>query len=219
MTQSFRRARLVLLMAGAMTTLGACKRSGELVVDQGVGVTAVRSKCPAVGVPAYTGDITTFRGGQTTAAAMDVAATITNLRSTCNEEGAQIYSDVTFDVYARRSDVSGARSVDLPYFVTVLRGGNAVLSKRVGTVRVDFADGAERGEGRAAGAAYIDAAEATLPAEIRTKITRRRRAGDVDAALDPLADPDVKAAVARATFEVLIGFQLDERQLAYNATR
>jgi hypothetical protein len=29
----------------------------------------------------------------------------------------------------------------------------------------------------------------------------------------------VKAAVTRATFEVLVGFQLDERQLSYNATR
>ena len=40
-----------------------------------------------------------------------------------------------------------------------------------------------------------------------------------DAALDPLADPQVRAAVQRATFEVLIGFQLTQDQLAYNATR
>ena len=32
-------------------------------------------------------------------------------------------------------------------------------------------------------------------------------------------DPSIKAAVARATFELLIGFQLTEQQLAYNATR
>ena len=30
---------------------------------------------------------------------------------------------------------------------------------------------------------------------------------------------DVKAAVARATFEVLVGFQLNNDQLGYNATR
>jgi hypothetical protein len=29
----------------------------------------------------------------------------------------------------------------------------------------------------------------------------------------------VRAAVQRATFELLIGFQLTEQQLAYNATR
>ena len=67
--------------------------------------------------------------------------------------------------------------------------------------------------------AFVDRAEATLPPEIREQITRRRRPGDVDAALDPLADPQVKAALARATFELLVGFQLTEEQLAYNATR
>jgi len=58
-----------------------------------------------------------------------------------------------------------------------------------------------------------------LPDEVRDKITRRRKAGDVDAALDPMADPQVRAAVQAATFEMLVGFQLTEEQLAYNATR
>ena len=41
--------------------LSACaKHKGELVVDDGVGVTALRSACPAVGIPDYTGDITLF---------------------------------------------------------------------------------------------------------------------------------------------------------------
>jgi hypothetical protein len=34
-----------------------------------------------------------------------------------------------------------------------------------------------------------------------------------------MADPQVKAAVDRATFELLVGFQLTQDQLAYNATR
>ena len=62
-------------------------------------------------------------------------------------------------------------------------------------------------------------AAATLPAEIQERISRKRKAGDVDAAVDPLSEPEVKAAVARATFEVLVGFQLDQTQIAYNATR
>ena len=36
---------------------------------------------------------------------------------------------------------------------------------------------------------------------------------------DPLADPAVRSAVANATFEHLIGFQLTQDQLKYNATR
>ena len=43
-----------------------------------------------------------------------------------------------------RRDTSAARSIELPYFVTVLQGGSAVVSKQVGTVRVDFAAGQDR---------------------------------------------------------------------------
>jgi hypothetical protein len=101
----------------------------------------------------------------------------------------------------------------------VLRGGTAVITKRVGNVTLNFADGQERAQATGEGSAYIDRAEATLPDSIRERIVRKRKAGDTDAAVDPLAEPDVKAAVARATFEVLVGFALDQDQLAYNATR
>jgi hypothetical protein len=50
-------------------------------------------------------------------------------------------------------------------------------------------------------------------------VTRERKPGDPDAAVDPLANPEVRDAVRRASFEVLVGFQLTRDQLAYNATR
>lgn len=214
-------ARLSLLCVTTIAAaLAGCSREGELVLNQGVGITAVRSACPAVGVPDYTGDITTFSApGSRTLADLDLTATITNVRSTCNESGERIYSQATFDVLARRSDVRGARTVELPYFATVLRGGSSVVSKRVGTVTLQFADGQERAQASASAGAFVDRAEATLPQEIREQITRERKAGDPDAALDPLADPAVRAAIQRATFELLVGFQLSEDQLAYNATR
>jgi hypothetical protein len=213
------RLRLAaLLMMGA--ALAGCKSDGELVVDQGIGITAVRTACPAVGVPDYTGDITTFRApGDASAANIDVTAAITNVRSTCDEGSPRIYTNATFDVLARRTDTRGARQVTLPYYAVVLRGGSSVVTKRVGQVTLSFADGQERAQARAQAGAYVDRAEATLPADIREQITRRRRAGDEDAAIDPLTDPAVKAAVSRATFELLVGFQLSEQQLAYNATR
>jgi hypothetical protein len=34
-----------------------------------------------------------------------------------------------------------------------------------------------------------------------------------------MSDPTVRAAVQRASFELLVGFQLTPEQLAYNATR
>ncbi|QWC56224.1 hypothetical protein F7D01_03185 [Erythrobacter sp. 3-20A1M] len=210
----------IFAVAVAIATLAGCSREGELVVAEGVGVRATRTACPAVGVPQYTGDITTFRTpGSTLASDIDVTATLTDVRSTCDETGEKIYANVTFDVLASRMDTRGARSVELPYFVTVLRGGSAVVSKRMGTVTVQFADGQGRASASAQGGAFIDRAEATLPDDIRAKITRERKAGEADAALDPLADPEVKAALQRANFEVLVGFQLGQDQLAYNATR
>ncbi|MBC2665597.1 hypothetical protein H7F51_08680 [Novosphingobium flavum] len=219
MTSRTRLIAAATVAAGALALAG-CKTKGDIVVDEGVGITAVHGACPAVGIPDYTGDITLFSvPGSTDANAIDLVAAMTNLRSTCNDQAEKVSATVGFDVLARRNDTSAARSVTLPYFVTVMRGGRAVVTKRVGSVTINFAAGQARAQAHAEGSAFIDKAEATLPAEIRERITRKRRAGDSDAAVDPLGQPDVRAAVARATFEVLVGFQLDDKQLAYNATR
>lgn len=213
------RPTVILPLAGALALAG-CARDGEIVVGQGVGITALRTKCPAVGIPHYTGDITLFRqGGQQFASDIDVTANMTNLRSTCNDSGDKVYSEASFDVFARRADTRGARQVSLPYFVTVLRGGSAVVTKQVGTVTLDFADGQDRARASAKAGSYVEAAEATLPEDIRRQITRERKPGDPDAAIDPLSDPAVRAAVQRATFEMLVGFNLSQQQLAYNVTR
>jgi hypothetical protein len=213
------RARAFTALA-AVAALTACAKEGELVVDQGVGITSVLTLCPAVGIPDYTGDVTTFRdSGDTTTASLDVSAAMTQLRATCNDTAEQVYSEATFTVNARRTDTRGARSVELPYFVTVLRGGSAVVSKRIGTVILTFADGQDRATATAKAGSFVNRADAALPDDIREKITKRRRAGDAEAALDPLADPEVKAAIARTRFEMLVGFQLTEAQLAYNVTR
>lgn len=218
-----RRASLI-TAAIVFVALAGCRSKGELVVDEGVGVTAVRSACPAAGIPDYTGDMTIFRaGGGTTAQDIDIVAAMTNLRTQCDDGlkngSGKVNATSTFDVLARRTDPRGARQVTLPYFVTVLRGGTAVVSKRVGQVTLNFADGQERAQGRGQGSAVIDRAEATLSEEVRARITRKRRAGDEDAAVDPLTEPDVKAAVTRATFELLVGFQLTDEQLAFNVRR
>ena len=213
------RPALLLPLAAALALAG-CAKQGELVIGEAVGISALRTKCPAVGIPDYTGDITLFRqGGQQLASDIDVSANITNLRSTCNDTGPKVYSEASFDVFARRTDTRGSRQVSLPYFVTVLRGGSAVVTKQLGTVTIFFADGQERAKGSAKAGAYVEAAEASLPEEIREQITRRRKAGDPDAAVDPLSEPAVRAAVQRATFEMLVGFNLTQQQLAYNVTR
>lgn len=200
--------------------LAGCSTKGDIVVDDGVGINTARSACPGVGIPDYTGDVTLFRTpNDTSAANIDLVAAMTNLRSTCNDAGEKVLTNATFDVLARRTDTRGARTVTLPYYVTVLRGGRAVITKRIGQVTLDFADGQERARATGSGSSQVDRAEASLPNDIRQRLLRRRKAGDADAAIDPLSQPDVKAAVQRATFELLLGFQLDDKQLTYNVTR
>ena len=209
-----------LLLAG---TLGGCKSGGgELVVDDSVGVTALRSPCPVVEIPEMTGDVTLMSApGRTDAGAIDVTASITNLRGTCNDAKGQasLSTVATFDVFARRTDTRGARRVVLPYFSAVMRGGNVVIAKRLGSVVLDFADGQERVTAQGRAGSTVDRTEATLPDNVRKLLTKKRRAGDTDAATDPLATPEVRAALAKASFELVVGFQLTDAQLAYNATR
>jgi hypothetical protein len=214
------RLMSVLALGTACAVLSGCSGKGELVVDEGVGITAIRSTCPAVGIADYTGDITTFRvPGSSDAKDIDLTAAISEVRPTCDEKASPVKSAVTFRVDARRNDTHGARDVNLPYFVTVMRGGNVVIAKSLGTAVLHFADGQDRAVATGEGTAVIDKKEATLDRAIRDRIVRPRKAGEADAAVDPLADPTVKAAVAKATFEVLVGFQLSEAQLGYNATR
>ena len=108
------RFRLISALALA-AALAGCKSAGDIVVDEGVGISAVRDACPAVGIPDFTGDITLFRTpGDTTAANVDVVAAMTNVRSECNDSGEKVFTNVSFDVLARRTDTRGARTVTLP---------------------------------------------------------------------------------------------------------
>jgi hypothetical protein len=196
----------------------ACSRTGE--IDSSGGITAVRTVCPSVAVPAQTGDVTLFTSPTDRSAdAIDVNAIITNVRSTCTDTVDPIVTQITFDVLARRTDTATAREVVLPYFTTVLQGGTVVVAKRVGRVALRFEAGQARARASATGTTYLTRAAATLPDDIREQITRKRKAGQEDAAIDPLADPAVRSAVAKVTFESLVGFQLTDEQLKYNVTR
>ena len=198
--------------------LGGCARTGE--IDASGGITAVRSACPIVGVAAGTGDITLFKTpGATDQGSIDLIANLTHVRGTCADAGSDIVTTVSFDVEARRTDTAAARDVVLPYYIAIVRGGTNVVAKRVGRVNVHFDAGQARGQVAGEASTTIARAAATLPEDVRDKLTRRRKAGDEDAAVDPLTNPEVRQAVASASFEALVGFQLTDAQLLYNATR
>ncbi len=205
---SFHRLSPLLLVAAM---LAGCERN-PLEVR--------RSACPAVAVLAYAGDVTLFRAGTAPDAAnIDVQATITNVRDTCADRGDPLVSDVAYDVVARRSDTAGARSVALPVFATVVQGGNLLVSKQVGSVTLAFADGQARAQGRGSARASVARVAATPSPEVMKTVSKRRKVGDLESASDPMSDPQVRAALRAASFEVLIGFQLDETRLAYNIAR
>ena len=201
-----------------LALLGGCKTSSD--VDETGGIKITRSTCPAVAVPAYTGDVSLFSPEQSQdARALDVVASITNVKPHCDETGATVKMVVTFDVAARRASASGDRDLVLPYFVTVMRAGTKIMSKQESRVNVHFANGQLRATGSAQAGADIDRSLATLPQIAAERLNRKRKATDADASLDPMNDPRVRAAVNQANFELLVGFQLTDAQLQYNATR
>lgn len=201
----------------ALVLLAGCTRRGN--IEQG-GIYTVRSACPQVAIPAATGDITLFDpAGSTSASAIDVSAAITNLRGNCQDSGSEIVSIATFDVVATRRDPSQARQVLLPYFDVVVQAADRVVAKRVGQVALNFPAGSLRAQTSAQATARVSRSAATLPENVREILTRERKVGELEAAIDPLADPAVREAVANASFSHLIGFELTQEQLRYNATR
>nr|MDP8994330.1 hypothetical protein [Pseudomonadota bacterium] len=150
-------------------TLLGCTREGELMPT---GVVTTYTACPPVSIVAPTGDVTLFDPATSrTADAIDVVATMTNVRSSCDESGDYIVTQASFEVQARRRDNRGAREVVLPYFATVVQGGTDVVSKSVGRIGLRFADGDYTATTSGAATSQVLRSAATLPEDIRRRIT------------------------------------------------
>lgn len=209
--------RKLAVSAMILLAAGGCTRTGEITEG---GISALRSSCPRVGIPAGTGDVTQFNPpASRDASAIEMTAVMTNVTSTCDEAGAEIVTTVNFDVLASRPAAGPARDISVPYFITVVRGGTNVVAKSIDRVTVRFEEGQTRASTKGSATSRVAREAASLPEEARKRLTEKRKAGDQNAALDPLADPAVRDAVLAATFEALVGFQLTEEQLRYNMTR
>ena len=214
---ALRPVKSALLTLAVLSILSGCKKAGTI---EATGVYVTRSTCPQVGIPAGTGDITLFSPpGRTDASAIDVVATITNLRAHCSEDASYVNSTATFDVVATRRDAGEARQVTLPYYNVIAQGGSDIVAKKIGYVGLNFPAGSVRAQTKAQATGRVARSAVVLPEDIRRELTRDRKAGEAEAAIDPLSDPRIRDAVAKATFEQLIGFQLTQDQLRYNATR
>lgn len=216
-----RKYRNIVLAAAIGLVLVSCGRRDVISAgEEGIGLLVNRTACPAVATPVHTNEITLFNPRSSRdASAIDATAVITNIRSNCSDDADSIQTIASFEVQARRTDLRGDRQIVLPYFATLLRANGQIVSKEIGRVGVNFADGQRRSSTTGQATTRILRSAVTLPPDIAERMTRRRRPGDADAALDPLADPVVQTAVNTITFELLIGFQLEADQLEYNATR
>lgn len=207
--------KLSIAGVGLLFALSACGGGG--IGDQ---LKITRSACPAVAIPTYTGDVTLFDPpASRDARAIDVVATISDLTSTCTQGTETIVANANFAVSARRSNTAGARDVTLPYFAVVVRAGTNVTAKSLSRVQLHFDDGAAIARTTGTASTSVSLAAATLPEATVEKLNRKRKAGDEDAAIDPMSDPATRTAVQNASFELLVGFQLTPDQLKYNATR
>jgi hypothetical protein len=212
--------KLRLAAIAAVVLLSACRHAGDVTSENGGGIYSIRSACPIAGIPAGTGDITLFNPPSSTdASAIDVSAAISQLRTNCQDVGNDVVSTASFTITALRRDAGPARQVVLPYFDVALQGGQNVAAKKVGQAVLNFAAGDLHAQTQVQATVRVNRATATLPENVRRILTRPRKAGEAEAAIDPLADPAIRTAVANATFEHLIGFQLTQEQLRYNATR
>ena len=204
----------------AIVLLASCRHAGDITAENGGGVYAVRSDCPIAGIPTGTGDVTIFDPADSReASAIDVTAAISQLRANCQDTTNEVISTVNFTVTGLRRDAGPARRVVLPYFEVALRGGTNIEAKQVGAVALDFPAGSLHAITHAQATIRVNRASATLSPQVKAILTRPRKAGQTDAAVDPMSEPAVARAVADSTFEHLIGFQMNQDQLKYNATR
>lgn len=191
--------------------VGACNRNPLLVK---------RSSCPAVAIPTYAGQYTRFNPAQSRDAdAIEFVAQISDVQSHCIEGTDTLMTDVSFTVSAQRRHAGPAQQVYLPLFVALAQGGNVLVSKQITGVQLEFKEGALRAEQRGGARAEVHRSAVTLPDDVQARISRVRKPDEPDALIDPLADPQVRAAVRAASFEVLLGFQLDDPSLAYNIAK
>lgn len=197
-----------MVMSSLAVLLAGCNRNPLLVE---------RSRCPAVAIPVHTGSYTRFDPPQSRdASAIALTAQISDLSGNCIEGSEFLVTDVQFTVTAQRRQAAAAEEIYLPIFVGLVQGGDVLVSKQMTGVSLRFEAGQRRAETRGGGRAEVHRSAATLSEDVRKRITRERKPDEPDALVDPLSDPQVRAAVRAASFELLVGFQLDDASLAYN---
>ena len=134
---SFRLLRTGVLFGAAITLAGCGLFGGQVNMELSP---AMKQKCPPVGIVAYTGELTRFQGTSREASAVEMRATLGKLNVQCRDsaDGQGLFADITFDISVTKGPASRSNSVEIPFFVSVSRGNEAVLEKNLYTSRHSF---------------------------------------------------------------------------------
>ncbi len=166
--------------------LAGCNTANPLVIK--------RTSCPAVAVVKHAGTLSRFGGnGSFDAGNLQLSATLSALGSDCTDKnGAR--SVISFEVSARGA---AAGDVELPYFVAVVKDGTTLLSKQIYTAKLRTNEAGNRGH------THVNVT-ITTPA---VPLPPKPKPSD----FDEFAPPPKQLG-----YEVLIGFQLSDAEVAYN---
>jgi hypothetical protein len=174
--------------------LAACGSTNPLEVR--------RTSCPALSVPMHTGSLTRFdQAGRFDTQDVRLVASIAQLSDNCVENDNGVNTAVSFTINASRSAKGSAESVQLPYFITVVKDGETLIAKQVYGASLDFADGALTGNVRQV--VTVKTPEVPLPPKPQKNNE-----------IDEFAPPP-KPAV----YEILVGFQLTDADVIYNISK
>ena len=136
---SYRRAFLTLSLMG-LPLLAGCGIFGNQVslelTDED------KQRCPAVGIVAYTGEITRFRGeGRTTQDVIN-RGTISELKVSCFNTASGVDATVSFDVSASTGPAATRDTVNLDYFVVMIDDEDKPLERDIYSISVPTSGGA-----------------------------------------------------------------------------
>ena len=117
------------------------------------------------------------------------------LRASCTEDATNVVSTASFDVVATRRDAGEARQVTLPYYNVIAKAAATSSPRRSAMSRSTSRPAGARPRPAGKRRAGSTESAAALPEDVRRELTRNRKAGDPDAAVDPLSDPKIRDAV------------------------
>ncbi len=161
-----------------------------------------RTSCPALSVPTYTGTLTRFsQAGRFDTQDVQMVASIGQLSDNCAENANGVNTAVSFNIMASRPDKGPAQSVQLPYFITVIKDGETVIAKQIYGASLDFADGAMTGNV----SQVVSVKTPEVPLSPRPKKNNE---------IDEFAPPPKPAM-----YEILVGFQLSDADAVYNISK